>query len=111
MVLNQLSDFKDSIVQGTIQILNKEFGLQILAVFDLKNQELIALYSVRNFTVQDEQNRKTFFVKGKLINLAAIVQKPNWQYSLKQDINNLPDNTVTYSENLFGFIGFGLIGY
>lgn len=111
MTIDKLENFLNPNIQGLIQALNKEFGIQILAVFDLKNQKLIALYSVKNFTVQDEQNRKTFYVKGKVLDLNQIIQKPNWQYTIKQDLENLPDYSITYSDNLFGFIGFGLIGY
>lgn len=111
MILQNLSDFKNKTIQDTIQNLNKNFGFNLIAVFDIATQSLINIYIVHNFVVQDEQNRKTFMIRGKVLNLEFIIQKVNWQYSIKEDIEHLPDCSVTYSENMFGFIGYGITGY
>ena len=84
----------------------------------MKNNNLVAFYVCQNIIVQDEQNRKTFLIKGKLINdFSTIIQQGGsiisngWSGDIKQIIDNLPLSIHTFSENLFGFIGFGIQGY
>ena len=78
------------------------------------------MYVCQNILVPDEQNRKTFLIKGKLINdLGTILQQGGAISSAMAGFNNdfksivdaLPTCNHTFSENMFGFIGFGIQGY
>ena len=65
--------------------------------------------------LSSEQNRKTFLIKGKLIkNLGVNLQQggaissamAGFNNDFKSIVDNLPSCTYTFSENMFGFIGF-----
>ena len=116
--LNTVKDFFSKEIQNIFQSLNSNFGLNFVAVFDLQNQNLIALYVCQTILVPDEQNRKTFLIKGKLVNdFGTIIQQGGsvttngWNSNIKEIIDNLPVSIHTYSENMFGFIGLGIQGY
>ena len=77
-------------------------------------------YYYKNILVPDEQNRKTFLIKGKLINdLGTILQQggaissamARFNNDFKSIVDALPTCNHTFSENMFGFIGFGIRGY
>lgn len=118
MVLNSVKDFFSKDAQNIFQTLNTNFGINFVAVFDLQNQNLIALYACQSIIVPDEQNRKTFLIKGKLMNdFSTIIQQGGsvisngWNSDIKQIIEKLPTSIHTYSENMFGFVCFGIQGY
>lgn len=118
IVLNTVKDFCKKEIQNIFQSLNTNFGINFVAVFDLKNEELVALYVCQSIIVPDEQNRKTFFIKGKLINdfstilqQGGSIQSNGWNTNIKEIIDTIPISIHTYSENMFGFIGIGLQGY
>lgn len=116
-----ISDFFEKENQDIFRNFIDNLGIRFVAVFDLKNQNLVALYVCQNILVQDEQNRKTFLIKGKLIsNLGELLQQGGvvsssatigFNNDFKSIIDNLPSCLHTYSDNMFGFIGFGLQGY
>jgi len=114
-----VNEFLSDENQKTFQALNSFYGMNFVAVFDIQ-QNLIALYVCKSILVQDEQNRKTFLIKGKLVNnLGALLQQGGGISSImngsnsgiKQVIESLPDCIHTYSDNMFGFIGIGIQGY
>lgn len=114
--INTIEDFLSKEIQNIFQALNSNFGINFVAVFDLKDKNLIALYACQNLIVPDEQNRKTFFIKGKLINdFSTIIQGGGavitGKSDIKQIIDNYPVSLHTYSENMFGFISLGIQGY
>lgn len=120
ITLNTVQDFFDKEVQNIFQNFNTNLGINFVAVFGLQNQNIVALYVCQNILVPDEQNRKTFLIKGKLINdLGTILQQggaitsamTGFNNDFKSIIENLPSCTHTFSENMFGFIGFGIQGY
>ena len=77
----------------------------------------MALYLCQSIIVPDEQNRKTFLIKGKLVNdFSTIIQGGSivangWNNDIKQIIESYPTSLHTYSENMFGFMGLGIQGY
>lgn len=116
--LNTVKDFLSKSVQDIFQNLVTNLGLNFVAVFSKNDESLIALYAVQNIIVPDEQNRKTFLIKGKLINdLGSIIQQggavisSGWNNDIKAIIDSLPISIHTYSDNMFGFIGLGIQGY
>lgn len=116
--LNTIKDFFNKETQNIFQSLNTNFGINFVAVFDIKTQELVSLYVCQSIIVPDEQNRKTFLIKGKLINdFSSILQQGGtvvgggWNNDIKQIVDKLPTCIHTYSENMFGFIGLGIQGY
>ena len=120
MVVENLKDIKEKTVQDILQNLTENLGFRIVIIFDLNNQNIVGVYDVVNLLVPDEQNRKTFLIKGKLINdLGTILQQGGTISSAMAGFNNdfksiidaLPTCTHTFSENMFGFIGFGIQGY
>ena len=116
--INTVKDLFSKDLQNIFQNLNTNFGMAFVAVFDIQNKGLISLYVCQSILVPDEQNRKTFLIKGKLINdFSTILQQGGsvttngWNSDIKQIVESLPTSTHTYSENMFGFIGFGIQGY
>lgn len=110
-MITKLEDLREKQIQDLFNNLVSNFGFKIVAVFDLKNQMLIGLYNVSQISVQDEQNRKTFLITGKSFDANQLIQQSNWQYSLKSDMEKINPVSVTYSENMFGFVGYGLRDY
>ena len=118
--LNTVQDFFTKETQSIFQNFNTNLGLNFVAVFDKNNQSIVALYVCQSILVPDEQNRKIFLIKGKLINdLGTILQQggaissamAGFNNDFKSIINSLPNCIHTFSENMFGFIGFGIQGY
>lgn len=118
--LNTVKDLFEKETQNIFQNFITNLGINFVAVFDLQNQNIIALYICQSILVPDEQNRKTFSIKGKLINdLGTILQQGGTISSAMVGFNNdfksiidaLPTCNHTFSENMFGFIGFGIQGY
>lgn len=118
--LNTIQDLFSKEIQNIFQNFSTNLGLNFVAVFDLKNQNVVGLYVCQNIIVPDEQNRKTFLIKGKLINdLGTLLQQGGaissamvgFNNDFKSIIEGLPSCTHTFSENMFGFIGFGIKGY
>ena len=117
--LNTVKDLFEKETQNIFQNFVTNLGINFVAVFDLQNQNVIALYVCQNILVPDEQNRKTFLIKGKLINnLGTILQQGGAISSamagnndFKSIVDALPICNHTFSENMFGFIGFGIQGY
>lgn len=113
-----IQDFMSQQGQEIINSLIKNYGTKFLVVFDLKNQSVIGFYCVKNIIVQDEQNRKTFFIKGYLLNnfssliqQGGIVSNQGIKNNFIDILDSLTEVNHTFSDNMFGFIGFGIIGY
>lgn len=111
MIVENLKDIKEKTVQDILQNLTENLGFRIVIIFDLNNQNIVGIYDVVNLLVPDEQNRKTIFLKGKRMNLLSIIQNPNYQFNIKDEMNNIPISSLTFSENMFGFIGYGITSY
>lgn len=111
MVVENLKDIKEKTVQDILQNLTENLGFRIVIIFDLSNQNIVGVYDVVNLLVPDEQNRKTIFLKGKRMNLLSIIQNPNYQFNIKDEMNSIPVSSLTFSENMFGFIGYGITSY
>ena len=93
MKLENLKDILDNQAQEIILNLVNNFGQKLIAVFELREKTLIGLYSISNFIVQDEQNRKTFLLKGKKIDLLITEAKSSkgLDYSFDKLNNYLVD--------------------
>ena len=109
--LNTVKDLFEKETQNIFQNFVTNLGINFVAVFDLQNQNIIALYVCQNILVPDEQNRKTFLIKGKLINDLGTILQQGGIIDFKSMIDTLPTCTHTFSENMFGFVGFGIQGY
>ena len=87
--LNTVKDLFEKETQNIFQNFITNLGINFVAVFDLQNQNVIALYVCQNILVPDEQNRKTFLIKGKLINdLGTILQQGGTISSAMTGFNN-----------------------
>lgn len=109
--ITKISDLAEKQNQDIFLNLEKNFGLRIIVIFNLVTQEIFGIYEVNQLIVPDESNKKNLFLKGKLLDLNNILQKSNWQYTIKNDIEILPISTLIFSENNFGFVGFGISSY
>ena len=114
-MIKHISDLKKKDIIDFITTAINNFGLRLVFVFELKTGDVVGIYDVSTITVPDEVNKKVLDIKGR--NISDVIEKfqnipvMNWQMNYKDEINKVPPINIGYSENMFGFVTFGMQGY
>lgn len=110
-MINSILDLQKPIVKDVINDLVINKSQKVCLVFNKLTGDLIEFYLLTSFLSCDEQNRKSFFIKGKPCDVFSLTQKPNWQLNFNQELERISEQKVTFSENMFGFVLYGLTEY
>lgn len=115
MVIKNVESLKDLEIIEFLNSIISKFGRRFIFIFEKRTGNIIATYDVQNIWVPDEVNRKTLNIKGReitsLLNKFQHNATMDWQFTLSDEIQRITPINVGYSENMFGFITYGMSGY